>query len=189
MHPLRTLLAGLDIPSDTEEAPFQRQMLELLDSGRPCFARGDFPAHFTGSALVVSADGRRALLHHHRKLDRWMQFGGHWETDGDILSVALREALEESGIEGLTPLCGTPIDLDIHPIPERPALGEPAHFHYDVRFLLAAPEGAQYICSEESVALRWFTPEEALALPVSAGMRRLTHKWRNLGVSPISRLW
>lgn len=185
---LRELLATLDLPAESEEAPHLRRMMELLDSGRPCFERTAFPAHFTGSALVLSADGRRTLLHHHRKLDRWMQFGGHCEEDVDILRVAEREALEESGIEGLIPLRTTPFDLDIHEIPARPATGEPAHFHYDIRFLFAAPVEARPACSEESLALRWFTPEEALALPLGSGLQRLTRKWQKLGHSSIHSL-
>ena len=48
-----------------------------------------------------------------------------------------REALEESGIEGLIVASARPFDLDIHAIP---ALGaEPAHFHYDVRYVFIAP--------------------------------------------------
>lgn len=183
---LRELLATLDLAAGSEEAPLLQRMLELLDSGRPCFERSAFPAHFTGSALVLSADGARTLLHHHRKLDRWMQFGGHCEGDADILRVAQREALEESGIAGLTPLQSTPFDLDIHEIPARPATGEPAHFHYDIRFLLAAPAEARFTCSEESLALRWFTPEEALALPLGSGLQRLTRKWQERG-APLSK--
>ncbi|MEI8234434.1 MAG: NUDIX hydrolase [Verrucomicrobiota bacterium] len=182
---LRALLAALDLPGDPQETSHRQQMLELLGSGRPCFERNAFPAHFTGSALVLSADGQRALLHHHRKLNRWMQFGGHCEGDADILRVAQREALEESGIEGLHPLQATPFDLDIHEIPARP--GEPAHFHYDVRFLLAAPAGARHACSEESLELRWFTPQEALALPLGSGLQRLTRKWQKWGGAPLGR--
>lgn len=180
---LHSLLAALDLPGDPEETSSQQQMLELLRSGRPCFERNAFPAHFTGSAFVLSADGQRTLLHHHRKLDRWMQFGGHCEEDANILRVAEREALEESGIEGLRPLRATPFDLDIHGIPARPATNEPAHFHYDVRFLLVAPSEARYACSEESLELRWFTPAEALGLPLSSGLQRLTRKWQKLGTS------
>jgi len=155
-------------------------MLTLLDSTQDCFFRSSFPAHFTGSALVLSTDGRRALLHHHRKLDRWMQFGGHCDGDENILRVAQREALEESGIEGLQVISPLPFDLDIHEIPARPALGEPAHFHYDVRFLLTAPENARFAISEESLEIRWFSLEEMVALPLSAGLRRLASKWQNL---------
>lgn len=153
-------------------------MLELLDTAPGCFHRSCFPAHFTGSALVVGADGARALLHHHRKLDKWLQFGGHCDGDEDVLRVAQREALEESGIEGLIVASAKPFDLDIHEIPAKD--GEPAHWHYDVRFMFIAPENAQPVVSTESHELRWFSPDEMLALPLSAGMQRLAEKWQGL---------
>lgn len=181
---LRTLLAGIDLSQRSDEAPLARRMLELLDAPCGCFARTDFPAHFTGSALVVSADNQSVLLHHHRKLDRWMQFGGHCEDDANILEVAHREALEECGIEGLCTASGMePFDLDIHEIPARPATGEPAHFHYDVRFLFIAPEASRFTASEESLQLRWFSSEEWPALSLSSGLRRLLGKWEKLRVS------
>ena len=172
------MLTGLDFSERVDEKPLRERMVQLLDSTPDCFYRTSFPAHFTGSALVLSADGQRALLHHHRKLDRWMQFGGHCDGDEDILRVAQREALEESGIEGLLVASALPLDLDIHEIPPRPALGEPTHFHYDVRFLLIAPENAHFIVSSESLAIRWFTLEEMLALPLSEGLYRLARKWQ-----------
>ena len=174
---LRALLAGLDLCGSAGEIPLRQRMLELLDSTPDCFHRTAFPAHFTGSALVLSADGQRALLHHHRKLDRWMQFGGHCDGDEDILRVARREALEESGIENLAVASPVPLDLDIHEIPARPATGEPAHFHYDVRFLLIAPENARFSVSEESLDIRWFTLREMRDLPLGSGLRRLAAKW------------
>ena len=177
---LRALLAGLDLPQQSAEEPFRQRMLERLDATPHCFARTDFPAHFTGSALVVSADRQSALLHHHRKLDRWMQFGGHCEDDADILEVAQREALEESGIEGLKAASEIPFDLDIHEIPARPATGEPAHFHYDVRFLFIAPESARFTVSEESLQLRWFDSRQWTDLALSSGLRRLLEKWEKL---------
>lgn len=172
------LLAGLDLSGSPDEEPLRERMLALVDSTADCFYRSSFPAHFTGSALVLSADGQRVLLHHHRKLDKWMQFGGHCDGDEDILRVAQREALEESGIEGLRPVSLLPLDLDIHEIPARPALGEPAHEHYDVRFLFVAPENAQFIVSDESLAIRWFSLEEMLALPLGTGLHRMVLKWQ-----------
>jgi hypothetical protein len=94
--------------------------------------------------------------------------------------VARREALEESGIPGLTALSPIPFDLDIHAIPANPKRGEPAHHHFDIRFLLTAPSGACFVVSEESLALRWFTLEEMLALPASSGLERLALKWSQL---------
>src|SRR5215212_1540780 len=97
----RQQLVSLDLSQRAAEASFRDRMVDLLDSTPGCFRRDCFPAHFTGSALVVSADGSRALLHHHRKLDRWLQFGGHCDGEEDVLRVAIREAAEESGIVNL----------------------------------------------------------------------------------------
>jgi 8-oxo-dGTP pyrophosphatase MutT (NUDIX family) len=174
----RDQLAALDLSARPEEEPHRRRMLALLDSTHDCFLRTSFPGHFTGSALVVSADGRRALLHHHRKLDRWLQFGGHCDGDEDIARVAQREALEESGIEGLLLASNKPFDLDIHAIPAHG--NEPAHEHFDVRYVLITPEDAIFTRSEESHGLRWFTPDEMQALPLDDGLRRLVRKWQLL---------
>jgi hypothetical protein len=66
---LRDQIALLDLGNRPAEIPHRREMVALLDSGADCFHRSCHPAHFTGSAFVVSADGSKALLHHHRKLD------------------------------------------------------------------------------------------------------------------------
>ncbi len=175
---LRDQLASLDLTHRPAEEPHRLDMLALLDGEPDCFYRTCFPSHFTGSALVVSADGSRALLNHHRKLDQWLHFGGHCDGDEDVLRVARREALEESGIENLITASARPFDLDIHRIPAHGAESE--HWHYDVNFVLIAPEGAVEVISDESVALQWFTPEEMLALPLSESMRRVARKWQAL---------
>ncbi len=119
------------------------------------------PGHLTASALVLHADGEHVLLLHHRKLERWLQLGGHCDGDANLAGVALREASEESGIPELA-IFPQPIDLDIHLIPAR--LGEPAHFHYDTRFLVLAPPQAQPVQNDESHALSWWPLNAVQAL-------------------------
>ena len=174
----RAQLLALDLSERADEQPIRARMVELLDGSADCFSRTAFPAHFTGSALVVNADGCRALLHHHRKLERWLQFGGHCDGDEDVLRVAQRETFEECGIERLIVASSCPFDLDIHEIPARET--EPAHWHYDVRYVLIAPEGALHTASAESKELRWFTSNEMERLPLDAGLQRLVRKWRRL---------
>ena len=174
----RTQLLRLDLSDRIDEQPLREKMIELLDSVAACFSRTAFPAHFTGSALVVNADGARALLHHHRKLDRWLQFGGHCDGDEDVLRVAQREALEESGISGLIVASARPFDLDIHEIPAHKA--EPAHWHYDIRYVLIAPKDAAHATSAESKELRWFTADEMELLPLDPGLQRMLRKWCGL---------
>lgn len=161
MHrrPLLDLLAGYARRYPREHACIE-QVRELVRNHADCFERQCLPGHVTASAWIVSPDHRRFLLTHHRKLDRWLQLGGHADGDPDVFSVALREAREESGMRDFDwrgasgdegPL---PLDVDVHPIPARP--GEPAHEHHDLRFLLVARPGQEIAVSRESKALAWF---------------------------------
>ena len=124
-----------------------------LASEPNAFERTRTDAHFTGSAWLVSSDGQRVLLTHHRKLDRWLQLGGHADGDTDLARVALREAEEESGLTDLA-IEGGVFDIDRHLIPARGE--EPAHWHYDVRYVVRAQGSETFAVSEESLALGWW---------------------------------
>ena len=131
--------------------------------------------HLTGAAWLVSGDGARVLLTHHRKLQRWLQLGGHADGDTDLARVALREAEEESG---LTDLRVEPeiFDLDRHWIPERGH--EPGHWHYDLRFVVHAEGSEDFVVSEESLALAWRDIAELAADPgTDESMRRMARRW------------
>jgi 8-oxo-dGTP pyrophosphatase MutT (NUDIX family) len=178
-------LRQLDLSRSPEEARHRERMLALLELRPDCFVRSCFPAHFTGSALVVSHDGKQVLLNHHRTLNRWQQFGGHCDGDEDVLRVAQREAWEESGVEGLIVASPKPFDLDIHEIPANAKKQEPVHFHFDVRYMLIAPEGAKFKVSDESHELRWVTADEMRVLcSADAGILRLIDKWQQRNAAP-----
>lgn len=163
-----------------DEAAVVARFREFVAGHPDCFERSCVPGHVTGSAWLVSHDHARFLLTHHRKLGRWLQLGGHSDGDPDSAAVALREAREESGIAGLTllPTDGVvqPLDLDAHEIPARGA--EPAHVHYDVRFLVQAPADAVLAISAESLALRWFAADRPLDVPHDESVARLAVKAR-----------
>jgi 8-oxo-dGTP pyrophosphatase MutT (NUDIX family) len=167
-------------PADEEEAQDRDLILAFVLRHESPFDRGIAEGHLTGSAITVSADGSRVLLLHHRKLDRWLQPGGHGdpgETTGE--EVALREALEESGIRGLTlhPTAEHPLDVDVHDIPARGS--EPAHEHLDLRYLVVAPEGATFAPDlAELHEIRWVPWDEVEALSPGHGLRRALAKAR-----------
>lgn len=145
------------------EASRVRPLLDLLARTPRPFARGQFdPGHITASACVLSRDGRETLLVHHARLERWLQPGGHVEPDdASVLAASHREVREECGIDDLALLAPgdpTPVDVDVHAIPERP--GEPRHAHYDVRFAFVADRAQTVRASEESHAVRWVALSE-----------------------------
>lgn len=150
----RECVAGY-VPADEDQLREQARILAFLDQHPDALLRSCLPGHLTSSALLLDASRERALLTHHRKLNRWLQLGGHVDGDGDLARSALREGVEESGIADLL-LDPQPMDLDIHTIPARKT--EPEHLHLDVRFVLQAPEGARYQVSEESHDLAWVAP-------------------------------
>jgi 8-oxo-dGTP pyrophosphatase MutT (NUDIX family) len=151
------------VPADDHEAYDRAAILALVETEPACFARTTFtPGHVTGSGFIVHPPSRRVLLHHHRRLDAWLQMGGHDEGESDPRATALRESAEESGLTDLALLSPEILDVDVHPIPA--GKGEPPHRHHDVRYALATLMPDAILRDDaESIALRWFTLEEAAA--------------------------
>jgi len=158
-------------PGETAVVHFQQFLAGHADAFEREFAIG----HFTGSAWLVSADGSRVLLTHHRKLGLWLQLGGHADGDTDLMRVALREAEEESGLDGLD-VDPEIFDLDRHRIPERG--DDPEHWHYDVRYVVHAGTNEAFVVSDESHALAWREiADVARDETADASVRRMAGKW------------
>lgn len=165
-------------PGCLKEVRDRQFILDFAETRPFPFDRKHLDAHLTGSALVISSDGKQILLGFHRKLGRWLQMGGHGDPGETCPQhVAFREAGEESGIPGLSlhPSAPAPLDLDVHEIPERGAV--PAHLHLDVRYLLVAPAGAEPVHrADEHLQVRWWGWTDAEALDLDPNLRRMLAK-------------
>jgi 8-oxo-dGTP pyrophosphatase MutT (NUDIX family) len=171
-------------PLDAPEAQMQAQLERFLENVSPDTAdpfgrdlAGAAPnwGHITGSAWVVNNDGSHTVLVHHAKLDKWVQPGGHCDGEADVLSVAVREAQEETGL-AITPVDNNIFDIDVHRIPEY--WNTPEHWHFDVRFLLQADDEHAPQASSESRAVRWVSLDEAAQLNSSQSIIRMITKTR-----------
>ncbi len=183
----QTLLDDLGAypPADERERASLERVVRFVSSASSPFDRGNAEGHVTGSAVVARADGSAFLLVRHRKLDRWLQPGGHCDPDdGGVLGTALREATEETGVGDLVPaLQGRPLDVDVHPIPAKG--GEPAHLHYDVRYLVTSSEAMGEPAADEVSEAGWFDLDEALAM-VDESLGRSLKKARAILVKEAS---
>ena len=166
---VRLLEAWHPPAQDPHQEELRRDYLALMVADPDAVWRHRAPAHLTASALVVDLDERRVLLALHAKAGLWIQMGGHCEPgDATLAAAALREAQEESGIDGLQ-LETHPVRLDRHRAPCAPGVVE---HHLDVQFLAFAPPGTEPVRSGESTAVGWFAPE-SLPEPTDDAVRAL----------------
>jgi len=159
-----------------ELAAVKRDFFQLTALEPDALLRTAMPGHLTASACVFDADATHVLLLEHTKLKRWLQPGGHADGEANLARVALTEAWEETGIDGLE-IVDPAIDLDIHEV--APPDAEP-HFHYDVRFLVMAPAGAQPSGNHESTNIRWVPFDELDDYDLDPGTHRMINAARTL---------
>lgn len=170
------------LPGDAGQEATRARMLAFLDAHPDALHRSCTTGHLTGSALVVDPDSHNILLLFHAKVQRWLQPGGHADGDGHLAHVALREAEEETGIEGMSVV--TPaIDLDVH-VFQSAAGSEPDHLHLDVRHLVLAPVGAVGEVNHESERLAWVALHDLSRYDVDAGTVRMARA----GLAALDRL-
>jgi 8-oxo-dGTP pyrophosphatase MutT (NUDIX family) len=163
--------------ADTRESESLFRIRRFLASAADPLARENPEGHVTASAVVARPDGSAFLVVFHRKLSRWLQPGGHAEEgDASAFEAALREAREETGIARFeAPLGETIFDVDVHAIPAHGR--NPAHHHFDVRFLVtAAGEPDPDSAEDPSRPMRWMSLAEARAAGVDPSLARALEK-------------
>lgn len=185
----RALVAAY-APADARDAEARRRTLAALaGAADPHEALSD-PTHLTASAVVIGPRG--VLLHHHKRLARWLQPGGHVDPGEQPAEAAQREAHEETGVPVAHPPTGPQlVDMDAHALPvpcgpwQRARADEATRVtcvHLDLRFVLHA-DATPRPPADESQDVAWFGWDQAARM-VDAG---LAEALARLAPSPADR--
>ena len=166
MKDILDLLEAYNCALDSEVL-IKNRFIDFVTTHEDCFERHLEIGHITASAFIFDPSNKKTLLLHHKKLNKWLQPGGHCDGEKDTLSVAIKEVFEETGLV-IENLSQEVFDLDIHTIPENK--GVPEHEHFDVRYLLIADSTIPLVQNHETNQLNWvnlsemgkYTTEESL---------------------------
>ena len=167
------------VPYNEQEEADRRQMLADVDGFSDLLTRENATAHFTASCWIVNPDRTKVLMAYHNLYQSWAWLGGHADGESDLLSVALREANEESGVLAV-PVSPEIFSLEILHVAPHVKRGKfvCAHLHLNVTYLLEADEEqALHEKPDENSGVRWFTLEESETAPSEAWFcARVYHK-------------
>ena len=152
-------------PCNEQEQRDKAVILAFLENNEDAFLRSNLLAHMTASSWIVNPERTKTLMVYHNIYDSWSWTGGHADGETDLLSVALREAREETGIAHVRPVSPEIFSLEVLTVDGHEKRGAyvPSHLHLNVTYLLEAEESdTLHICKEENSGVAWFTLEEAL---------------------------
>ena len=161
-------------PFNEQEERDRSEILRAMDAREDIFLRSCMLMHMTASAWIVNARRDRALMAWHNIYRAWSWLGGHADGERDLLSVALREAREESGLARVRPVDGKIFSVEILTVDGHEKRGAyvPSHLHLNVTYLLEGDErDALSAKPDENSGVRWFALDEAVAASDEIWMR------------------
>jgi len=164
-------------PHDAQNADSLDKTLKFISESSSPFGCENVTGHITASAWILNASHDYVLLTHHRKLNKWLQLGGHTESHEFITESAMREANEESGLKYLKLIDKSIFDIDVHEIPARGDIL--AHSHYDIRFVFESDEAQELSISVESHDLKWIKIDEIETYTSDRSILRMVEKTKH----------
>ena len=160
------------VPQNEQEETDRAMMLEYVRLfPDTILTRDNRIAHITASGFIVNRDASKVLMAHHNIYKVWAWTGGHADGEGDLLSVALREAREETGVRHIRPLSDRAASLEILPVWGHVKRGRfvPSHQHLNVSYLLQADDRDPLTVREgENTGVAWLPADR---------LTELTNEW------------
>ncbi|MEA4972158.1 MAG: NUDIX hydrolase [Candidatus Metalachnospira sp.] len=167
------------IPKCEQEEYDKALMLEYMTKNDDVLLRSNTAAHFSASAWVVNKDRSRVLMVYHNIYDSWSWTGGHADGESDLLSVAVREVKEETGITLAVPVFEDIFSLEVLTVDGHIKNGRyvSSHLHLNVSYLIEADEQeVLHIKPDENKGVRWFSLDEAMEAVSEKWMKKWIYK-------------
>jgi len=169
------------IPYNEQEQRDKEQCLKFIDSFKDVLTRNNTIGHFSASAFVVNKEKTKMLVVYHIINDGWIYPGGHADGEENLISVALREVEEETGLKAKV------LDEEIFAIQSEMVRGHikngkyvSAHNHFDIVYLLEADDKIPLTYREnESKGVKWILFEDATGKTVCDFIRPIHKKLIN----------
>lgn len=167
-------------PVSIQEAMDKEYMLKMLEAfGNFAFSRECLACHFSSSAWITNKSHDKVLLNWHNIYKNWGWLGGHNDLDRDFLGVALKEAMEESGLKNLKVLKEEPISLEILPVTYHMKKNSfvSSHVHMNLTYLFEADENDELkIKPDENSGLQWVLLDDAIKITNEEDMKPIYKK-------------
>ncbi len=147
------------VPRCEQELIDKRAILSFIGNNDNCLNRTNLIAHITSSAFVLNKKMDKVLFIHHNIYNSWGWVGGHTDGDPNLLKVAIKEAMEETGISKATPYFNKMISLDVIQVENhiKNGLYVGDHLHLNATYLLIANENESLLVKEdENSGVKWF---------------------------------
>ena len=168
------------MPVDEQEASEKKVILEYIDKfPENILSRENEFAHLTSSGFIMNASLDKVLMVHHNIYQTWAWTGGHADGNKDLLKVAIKEAIEETGVRNIKPLTGNIASLDILPLWGHIKKGKyvATHLHLSVAYILIADEEDEVKINEaENSGVMWIGIDELEKYSNEPQLIRIYHK-------------
>ncbi len=175
-------------PYNEQEENDKSVMLHLLEKEVDIFKRKNKSVHFTASAWLVNKEHTKVLMIYHNIYNSWAWTGGHADGEQDLLSVAIKEAKEETGVENIVPVTRDIFSIEILTVDGHIKREKyvPCHLHLNVTYLLEADEeDVLRVKPDENSGVKWFSLVEALKKSTEPWMVEWVYKKLNEKLSLI----
>ena len=146
------------VPFNEQEKKDKEAILKYICMFDDILKRENEVIHITSSGFVTNRNRDKVLMVHHNIFNSWSLTGGHADGNKDLISVAMSEITEETGVKEIFPITDKIISLDILPVLGHIRKGEyiTSHLHISVTYLFQADENEKVtIQPDENSAVRW----------------------------------